>query len=182
MVTPPDLPGPELPAPHSTRNDTAHPALARARIAVEAVPDPEIPTLTIADLGILRDLRLVGDEVEVVITPTYSGCPAMAMIAFEIEAALSRAGFERVRIITVLRPAWTTDWITDAAREKLRASGIAPPPPGAGRRSLFGDPDPPCPHCGSSATEELSRFGSTACKSLWRCTACREPFDHFKCH
>jgi len=182
MVTPPDLPSPDRNGPDWTRNDVAHPDLVRARAVVEAVPDPEIPTLTIADLGILRDLRSDGDEVEVVITPTYSGCPAMAMIAFEIEAALARAGIERFKVTTVLRPAWTTDWITDAAREKLRASGIAPPPPGAGRRSLFGDPAPACPHCGSSDTEELSRFGTTACKSLWRCTACREPFDHFKCH
>jgi len=162
---------------------TAADRLARARTAAEAVVDPEIPVLTIADLGVLRDVRLAGDErIEVVITPTYSGCPAMNMIALEIEAAVERAGLGRPRVTTVLHPAWTTDWLTAAGREKLRAYGIAPPEGKAGgRRALFGEEQVACPRCGSRDTERLAEFGSTACKALWRCRTCREPFDHFKC-
>jgi ring-1,2-phenylacetyl-CoA epoxidase subunit PaaD len=157
--------------------------LARARAAVETVVDPEIPVLTIADLGVLRDVRLAEDErIEVVITPTYSGCPAMNMIALEIEAAIERAGLGRPRVTTVLHPAWTTDWLTAGGREKLRAYGIAPPEGKAGgRRALFGEEQVACPRCGSHETEKLAEFGSTACKALWRCRTCREPFDHFKC-
>ncbi len=157
--------------------------LARARAIAGAVMDPEIPVLTIADLGVLRDVRLGDDGVtEVDITPTYSGCPAMNVIAFEVEAALAAAGFSDVRVRLVLSPAWTTDWMTQAGRDALRGYGIAPPAARAGRRALFGaDDDTPCPRCGSLATEKLSEFGSTACKALWRCTACREPFDQFKC-
>jgi len=157
--------------------------LARARTAAEAVVDPEIPVLTIADLGVLRDVWLAEDErVEVVITPTYSSCPAMNMIALEIETAIERAGLGRPRVTTVLHPAWTTDWLTAAGREKLRAYGIAPPEGKAGgRRALFGEEQVACPRCGSRDTERLAEFGSTACKALWRCRTCREPFDHFKC-
>jgi ring-1,2-phenylacetyl-CoA epoxidase subunit PaaD len=157
-------------------------ALARAREALSAVTDPEIPVLTIADLGVLRDVRLEGEAVEVTITPTYSGCPAMNVIALDIETALARAGFGQVHVRTTLTPAWTTDWLTEDGRRKLAAYGIAPPPPAAGRRALFGEPTPACPRCGSLATELISEFGSTACKSLHRCLACREPFDAFKCH
>jgi ring-1,2-phenylacetyl-CoA epoxidase subunit PaaD len=157
--------------------------LAQARAAAEAVVDPEIPVLTIADLGVLRDVRLAeGGEVEVVITPTYSGCPAMNMIAFEVETAVERAGLGRPKVTTVLHPAWTTDWLTEAGREKLRAYGVAPPEGRAGgRRALFGEEHVACPRCGSRATERLAEFGSTACKALWRCRSCREPFDYFKC-
>ena len=156
--------------------------LARARAAAEAVVDPELPVLTIADLGVLRDLRLSeGGEVEVVITPTYSGCPAMNMIALEVEMAVERAGLGRPKVTTVLHPAWTTDWLTAAGREKLRAYGIAPPEGKAGgRRALFGEEQVACPRCGSRDTEKLAEFGSTACKALWRCRACGEPFEHFK--
>lgn len=157
-------------------------ALNRARIAVAAVTDPEIPVLTIADLGVLRDVRMDGDAVEVTITPTYSGCPAMGVIALEIEAALAAAGFPLTRIRTTLTPAWTTDWLTEAGRRKLAAYGIAPPGPAAGRRALFGESHPACPRCASQSTEQISEFGSTACKSLHRCLDCREPFDAFKCH
>ncbi|MBS0559146.1 MAG: phenylacetate-CoA oxygenase subunit PaaJ [Proteobacteria bacterium] len=159
-------------------------ALARAREAASAVVDPEIPVLTIADLGVLRGVALDAEgRIEVTITPTYSGCPAMNMIAMEIELALDRAGLPGARVRTVLSPAWTTDWMTEEGRRKLRDYGIAPPPPpGAGRGALFGAGGVSCPLCGSSDTEELSAFGSTSCKSLWRCRACREPFDHFKCH
>lgn len=153
----------------------------RALAALADVTDPEIPVLTIADLGILRDVSVHGDAVDVTITPTYSGCPAMNMITLDIETALARAGIKG-RVITSLSPAWTTDWLTDAARQKLAAFGIAPPEHTASRRALFGEAHPTCPHCGSDDTELISEFGSTACKSLHRCRACREPFDAFKCH
>lgn len=157
----------------------------RALEAAATVADPEIPVLSIADLGVLRGARIAEDgAVEVDITPTYSGCPAMRMIAEQVEAALAEAGIAPARVRTVLAPAWTTDWMTEAGREALRAYGIAPPAPrAAARRALFGEEAAAvaCPRCGSAATEKLSEFGSTACKALWRCTACREPFDHFKC-
>jgi ring-1,2-phenylacetyl-CoA epoxidase subunit PaaD len=158
--------------------------LTRARDAVAAVCDPEVPVLTIADLGVLRDVRLTDDDhVEVVITPTYSGCPAMNVIALEVEAALLEAGIAQPRVTTVLSPAWTTDWMSEEGREKLRAYGIAPPvgKARAGRRALFGIETVACPACGSQNTEQLAEFGSTACKALWRCKGCREPFDYFKC-
>ena len=148
--------------------------LARARRAAAGVVDPEIPVLTIADLGILRDVTVAEDgAVEVAITPTYSGCPAMNAIAHDVQTALIRAGFADVRIRTILSPAWTTDWLTDEARRKLRDYGIAPP-------SRLGRVT--CPRCGSTDTERIAEFGSTPCKALWRCRGCREPFDHFKCH
>jgi ring-1,2-phenylacetyl-CoA epoxidase subunit PaaD len=153
----------------------------RAWDAAASVVDPEIPVLTIADLGVLRDVAMNGDRVEVAITPTYSGCPAMNMIALEIGLALEKAGFERHTVTTVLSPAWTTDWMTDAGKEKLRAYGIAPPAAKAGRRALFGADEVACPRCGSADTSRISEFGSTACKALWRCNACAEPFDYFKC-
>lgn len=154
----------------------------RAWDAAASVVDPEIPVLTIADLGVLRDVIVDGDHVEVAITPTYSGCPAMNMIALEIEVALERAGFPAPRVRTVLSPAWTTDWMSEAGRAKLRAYGIAPPQATSSRRALFGDQAVACPQCDSEETELLSEFGSTSCKALWRCKACREPFDYFKCH
>ena len=154
----------------------------RAWRAAAAVVDPEIPVLTIADLGVLRGVEIGDNCVEVLITPTYSGCPAMNMIALEIEAALAKAGIGGARVRTVLSPAWTTDWLTEDGRRKLRAYGIAPPAVASGRRALFGVEVVPCPQCGSGDTERLSEFGSTACKALWRCRSCREPFDYFKCH
>jgi ring-1,2-phenylacetyl-CoA epoxidase subunit PaaD len=156
--------------------------LSQARAAAAGVVDPEIPVLTIEDLGILRDIRLDGETIEVAITPTYTGCPAMNMIALEIETALAAAGLAPVRVRLVMSPAWTTDWMSEAGRQKLRDYGIAPPPPGSGRRALFGEARVVCPRCGSSRTETISEFGSTACKSLHRCLDCREPFDAFKCH
>ena len=147
-----------------------------------AVVDPEIPVLTIADLGVLREVTVTDGGIEVAITPTYSGCPAMNMIALEIELALEREGFSRPKIRTVLAPAWTTDWISDNGRRKLKEYGIAPPLPASSRRALFGVQEVACPQCGSVETELLSEFGSTSCKALWRCKACREPFDYFKCH
>lgn len=154
----------------------------RAWDAAAQVLDPEIPVLTIADLGVLRDVSIRDGEIEVAITPTYSGCPAMNMIAVEIEIALERAGFRKPTVRTVLSPAWTTDWMSDDGRRKLRDYGIAPPQAGSGRRALFGVEQVACPQCGSIDTETLSEFGSTSCKALWRCRSCREPFDYFKCH
>lgn len=157
----------------------------RALRVVEAVCDPEIPVLTIADLGVLREVTVRGDgTIEVAITPTYSGCPAMHMIEAEIALALERAGIAAARVRTVLSPAWTTDWLSEEGRRKLREYGIAPPRPGSAgsRRALFGTETVACPRCGSPDTRRLSEFGSTACKALWRCEACREPFDYFRCH
>ena len=154
----------------------------RAWAAAAQVVDPEIPVLTIADLGVLREVEVHDGRVEVAITPTYSGCPAMNMIALEIELALERAGIGRPTVRTVLSPAWTTDWMSEEGRRKLHAYGIAPPQASSSRRALFGEQAIACPQCGSDKTELLSEFGSTSCKPLWRCKACREPFDYFKCH
>ncbi len=148
------------------------------REIVATVPDPELPVVTIEQLGILRDVRV--DEtgaVTVDITPTYSGCPAMDAIRADIEAALAGAGVDGVDVRLVLAPAWTTDWITPDGHEALHAAGIAPPHP-AGTVALTLSVR--CPHCGSPDTRELSRFGSTACKALWVCRSCQEPFDHVK--
>jgi ring-1,2-phenylacetyl-CoA epoxidase subunit PaaD len=154
----------------------------RAWDAAAQVVDPEIPVLTIADLGVLREVDVSDGRVEVAITPTYSGCPAMNMIALEIELALQRAGFRDAKVHTVLSPAWTTDWMSEDGRRKLREYGIAPPQASSSRRALFGEQQVACPQCSSANTEVLSEFGSTSCKALWRCKSCREPFDYFKCH
>jgi len=156
-------------------------ALARARAVLDRVTDPELPFLTISDMGILRDVAFVGETLEVAITPTYSGCPAMDVIAVDITTALAKAGFNNVRIKRVLSPAWTTDWLSAAARAKLRANGIAPPERAQGKRALFAEAHVTCPVCGSTSTERVSEFGSTACKAHYRCLACREPFQYFKC-
>jgi ring-1,2-phenylacetyl-CoA epoxidase subunit PaaD len=148
--------------------------------ALTSVLDPEIPCISVVDLGIVRDVR-EGSEPAVVITPTYSGCPATIAIERAIRAALDEQGFARVKIETALSPPWTTDWISDAGREKLRAYGIAPPPKGEARTSLR-EQAIVCPRCGSTHTEQISRFGSTPCKALHRCLSCSEPFDFFKCH
>lgn len=158
-------------------------ALRRRAWAVAAeVVDPEIPVLTIADLGILRDVIVSDGMVEVAITPTYFGCPATDLIAREVESALARAGITGARIKTVLSPPWSTDWLSDAARGKLADYGIAPPPQKAASPALFSDDLVACPRCGVMDTEMLSKFSSTPCKALWRCRACREPFERFKCH
>lgn len=159
------------------------PRLTTARAAISMVTDPEIPVLTLDDLGVVRDVGIGGDgAIEVTITPTYSGCPAMKVMELDLVTALARAGFAAARVKTVLAPAWTTDWMSAEGREKLRAYGIAPPVGKASRRALFGDETAPaCPRCGSSRTTKISEFGSTACKAHWRCEACLEPFDAFKC-
>jgi ring-1,2-phenylacetyl-CoA epoxidase subunit PaaD len=149
-----------------------------------SVLDPEVPVLTIEDLGILREVEETDSGVVVTITPTYSGCPAMDAIRDDIVSAFAEAGRDDVRVDFTLSPAWTTDWMSDAGKRKLEDFGIAPPLPMSDLDKL----DQPvmltlslrCPQCGSPETRELSRFGSTACKSLWVCKACREPFDHFK--
>jgi len=154
---------------------------ALAWTAAASVPDPEVPCATVADLGILRDVRMEGDVAVARVTPTYSGCPATLAIELAIETALREAGFT-ARTERVFSPAWTTDWITDEGREKLRAYGIAPPVNGSNSiRALFGETVVACPKCGSETTEKLSEFGSTACKAHYRCISCREPFDYFKC-
>lgn len=156
----------------------------RAFAAAASVCDPEIPVLGIADLGVLRDVRVVDGVAEAVITPTYSGCPAMNMIALEIELALEKAGFARHKVTTVLSPAWTTDWMTVEGKKKLKAFGIAPPNPKQQfcREEMFRQEAVACPRCDSYHTELISQFGSTACKALYRCLDCGEAFDYFKCH
>ncbi len=161
------------------------PDISTIRAILEEVADPEIPVLTINDLGIIRDVLTHNDgTVEVVITPTYSGCPAMQTIEVNIKAALQDKGYDRVKVTSVLSPAWTTDWMTESGRRKLKAYGIAPPEPGSADKSaLFGDERRiECPHCSSHNTRLVSQFGSTPCKALYQCKDCLEPFDYFKCH
>lgn len=161
-------------------------SLDNARQLLDSVCDPEIPALTIAELGILRDLRWheADDTLEVVITPTYSGCPAMNAIEVNIRAVLQEGGFDRVKVTTVLSPAWTTDWLTESGRQKLLDFGIAPPAQASlDKKALLGESQAiACPFCQSANTKMISQFGSTACKALFRCLDCLEAFDYFKCH
>ena len=147
--------------------------------------DPEVPVLSIVDLGIIREVRPDGTFIEIVLTPTYSGCPAMDTIRMNIRIALLQQGYEEVKLTTLLSPAWTTDWMSEQGKEKLKAYGIAPPLPSQQvcRPALFHREEAICcPHCHSYHTHLISEFGSTACKALYRCEDCREPFDYFKCH
>lgn len=175
---------------------TAELTVAVAWEVLHTVLDPEVPVVSICDLGIVRDVTLSGEHgLNVVLTPTYSGCPATELIATETKTALTKAGFDPVNLSTVHAPAWTSDWISAEGRDKLRSYGIAPPGPATGnvhgqdivlrympqgRASHQAAPALDCPRCGSSHTERLSAFGSTACKALYRCLACQEPFEHFK--
>ena len=152
--------------------------MVSARETAGSVPDPEFPALTIADLGILRDVREADGAVTVTITPTYSGCPAMAQIAADLRRRLERAGFRDVAVRTELSPPWTSDWIPPDGRRKLAEAGIAPPGERGG--PVLVPLAVPCPRCGSANTRELSRFSGTACKALYQCQACREPFEHVK--
>ena len=146
-----------------------------------AIPDPEIPVLTLADLGVVRDVR-VGEVVEIDLTPTYTGCPATEYIEASVVETLADHGIDDARVRRVLSPPWTTDWISAAGREKLRAYGIAPPAPGAGKRAVTGGQGQiRCPRCDSERTKLVSEFGSTPCKAAYRCGACLEPFEYFKC-
>ena len=159
------------------------------------VPDPEIPVISVVDLGIVRDVQWQGDECVVTITPTYSGCPAMQVIAETVEEALHAHGVAQVRLVSQLSPAWTTDWMSDAGRDKLKGYGIAPPAQqvidisglkggaqGGIKRSALPPLTITCPNCGSTHTQLTSQFGSTPCKALYKCLDCLEPFDYFKCH
>lgn len=163
---------------------------ARALALLDAVLDPEVPALSVRDLGLVRELTVHDDGLEVVLTPTYSGCPATEVIAQSVREALQAGGFAEVRVTQRLAPAWTSDWITEEGRRKLLAYGIVPPgpvlhalPEGVQPLRFHARRGPPtlaCPRCASLHTEQLSAFGSTACKSTWRCRACGEPFEHFK--
>lgn len=149
---------------------------------LEKVTDPEVPVLTITDLGIVRDVKLNGNEVEVIITPTYTGCPAMDMIAMNIKLALIENGYHKIKITSVLAPAWTTDWMSEDGKRKLKEYGIAPPQSESGRFQRPESFHVTCPQCNSNNTKCISEFGSTACKALYQCNDCKEPFDYFKCH
>ncbi len=147
------------------------------------ISDPEIPVLSILDLGIVRAVYILEDKIQIIITPTYSGCPAMDIISMQIRMALIGRGFNHIDIKMQLSPAWTTDWISESGKEKMKAYGVAPPT----RKSneglgLFEEDVVPCPRCDANETELISQFGSTSCKSMYRCLSCKEPFEHFKCH
>ncbi|HEY0677602.1 MAG TPA: 1,2-phenylacetyl-CoA epoxidase subunit PaaD [Chitinophagaceae bacterium] len=154
------------------------------------VYDPEVPVLSVIDLGIVRNVEVIStgdenDEIVVTITPTYTGCPAMDVISMNIRLRLLEHGYKNIRIKSVLSPAWTTDWMSEAGKQKLKAYGIAPPNPGQQvcHPDLFAeDESVQCPRCNSFHTTMISRFGSTACKALYKCNDCHEPFDYFKCH
>lgn len=152
---------------------TALPSVAEIRDWLDEVADPEIPAISLVDLGIIRDIEWQGDRLIVTVTPTYSGCPATSVINLDIETALRSHGIENIELKRQLSPPWTTDWLSAKGRDKLERYGIAPPQPAGG-------PDR-CPHCGATALTEISRFGSTPCKAQWRCDTCLEPFDYFKC-
>jgi ring-1,2-phenylacetyl-CoA epoxidase subunit PaaD len=152
---------------------------------LEEVTDPEIPVVTIADLGILRDVAFdPNGKLTVFITPTYNGCPAMDMIEVNIRSALQDYGVSDIEIVSLIEPAWTTDWITEVGRQKLLEYGIAPPAQKSSDHSFLTGKTPEviCPQCRSADTQLISRFGSTACKALYKCNDCLEPFDYFKCH
>lgn len=147
-------------------------------LVLQQVCDPEVPVLTITDLGIVRDVKISGEEVEIVITPTYTGCPAMDMIAMNIRLALIDNGYSKIKITSVLSPAWTTDWMTEEGKQKLKQYGIAAP----NKKFVIPVDGVECPQCNSTNTKLVSEFGSTACKALYQCRYCKEPFDYFKCH
>lgn len=150
-----------------------HPSVDQVWEWLSAVPDPEIPVISLTDLGIIRDVEWQDETLVVTVTPTYSGCPATSIINLDIETALRGHGIEKIELKRQLSPAWTTDWLSEEGKRKLEDYGIAPPQPAGG-------PDH-CPHCGSKNVEKVSQFGSTPCKAHWRCQDCLEPFDYFKC-
>jgi ring-1,2-phenylacetyl-CoA epoxidase subunit PaaD len=154
-------------------------------LLLETVTDPEVPVLSVIDLGIIRDIKLNNEEVEVIITPTYSGCPAIDVISITIKMTLLSHGYKNIKIKQVLTPAWTTDWMSEEGKQKLKEYGIAPPNPKqqvCDDKLFAQDEAVQCPHCHSYHTHRISEFGSTACKSLYQCDDCKEPFDYFKCH
>ncbi|WP_299152815.1 1,2-phenylacetyl-CoA epoxidase subunit PaaD [uncultured Tateyamaria sp.] len=152
---------------------TTRPSVDQVWAWLDQVPDPEVPVISLVDLGIIRNVTWQNNTLEVTVTPTYSGCPATSVINLEIEAALRANGIEKLSLIRQIAPPWTTDWLSDNGKTKLEAYGIAPPQAAGGPQH--------CPHCKSSAVEKISQFGSTPCKAQWRCTDCLEPFDYFKC-
>ena len=149
------------------------PSIAQIWEWLDKVPDPEIPVISLVDLGIIRDVQWQGDTLEISVTPTYSGCPATSIINLDIETAMRDHGIENLTLKRQLSPAWTTDWLSDKGRAQLESYGIAPPQPAGGPTR--------CPHCQSENVSRISQFGSTPCKAQWRCTDCLEPFDYFKC-
>lgn len=149
------------------------PSVAQVWEWLETIPDPEIPVITLVDLGIIRKVEFHGETCVVSVTPTYSGCPATSMINMDIETCLRDKGLTKIELKQQLAPAWTTDWMSDKARDALEKYGIAPPQPAGGPKR--------CPRCGGAHLEKLSQFGSTPCKAQWRCTDCLEPFEYFKC-
>lgn len=152
---------------------------------LEEIKDPEIPVLSVVDMGIIRDIKLNDDELEVIITSTYTGCPAMDMIAANIRVELATLGFQKVKVTQSISPPWTTDWISEDGKRKLKEYGIAPPNPKqqvCNDKLFAADEAVQCPRCNSWHTHRISEFGSTACKALYQCNDCKEPFDYFKCH
>lgn len=173
VARPAPAPVPGSLADRAPRHDGPPPATeAEVWALLSHIPDPEIPVISVTDLGIVREVALEGRSVRVAITPTYSGCPATSVIGIAVETALADAGLVPT-VTTRIDPPWTTDWLTEMAREKLRRYGIAPP--------AAKGPEA-CPHCGAATVTQVSRHGSTPCKAQWRCEACLEPFDYFKCH
>ena len=175
MVSPAPAPVPGVVRPDPLRSPklVGKPSLETVWSWLSAIPDPEIPVISLTDLGIIRNVEWQGDTLEVTVTPTYSGWPATSIINLDIETQLHAKGVTDLRLKRQLTPAWTTDWLTDTGRAKLEAYGIAPPQPAGGPQH--------CPHCQSQEGEKISQFGSTPCKAQWRCKSCLEPFDYFKC-
>jgi len=160
-------------------------SVEKIKSILNKVMDPEVPVLSVMDLGIIRDVLTRDNETEIVITPTYSGCPAMDVISMNIRMELLSNGFKNIKITTILSPAWTTDWMSEEGKRRLKEYGIAPPNPKQQvcNTELFAPNEGvQCPHCNSYHTHRISEFGSTACKSLFVCDDCKEPFDYFKCH
>ena len=152
---------------------SVRPSASEIRNWLEAVPDPEIPVISVVDLGVIRNIQWQDETLEVTITPTYSGCPAMSVITQDIKTELAKQGIPQVNIKTKIAPAWTTDWLSETGKARLEEYGIAPPRPSGGPEH--------CPQCKSKEVEKISQFGSTPCKAQWRCKSCLEPFDYFKC-
>jgi ring-1,2-phenylacetyl-CoA epoxidase subunit PaaD len=165
-------------------NMTVNNSIAQVTSILNDVMDPEVPVLSVMDLGIVRDIKMINEKLEITITPTYSGCPAMDMIRMNIRIAMIAHGYGDVTILQSLSPSWTTDWMTEKGKEKLKTYGIAPPhsKQQACRQELFAEEAVQCPRCDSWTTSRVSEFGSTACKALYVCNDCKEPFDYFKCH
>src|SRR6476469_5878802 len=170
-------------------NESAHTIFSKPTEAaiwkiLECVMDPEVPVLSVLDLGIVRAVHISDEQIQITITPTYSGCAAMDVISMDIRLKLIEHGFRNVHIPQQLSPAWTTDWMTESGKQKLKAFGIAPPNPKQQfcKTELLAEEAVQCPRCNSYHTQLVSQFGSTACKSMYRCLDCREVFDHFKCH